>query len=73
MCTAQAIHLLLEVCCVSMQFSENAAQFKCLGTTVTNQNLIQAEIKSRLDLGNACCHSIQNLLSSHLLSKNIKN
>jgi hypothetical protein len=40
--------------------------------TVTNQNLIQEEIKRRLNLGNACCCSVQNLLSSCLLSKNIK-
>jgi hypothetical protein len=43
-----------------------------LGTTVTNQNLIQQEIKRRLNSGNACCHSLQNLLSSRLLSKNVK-
>jgi hypothetical protein len=43
-----------------------------LGTTVTNQNLIQEEIKRRLNSGNACYHSVQNLLSSHLLSKNVK-
>ena len=47
-------------------------QFKYLGTTVTNQNYIQEEIKSRLKLGNAGYHSVQNLLSSSLLSKNIK-
>jgi hypothetical protein len=39
-----------------------------LGTTVTNQNLIQKEIKRKLNLGNACCHSLQNILSSRLLS-----
>ena len=33
---------------------------------------IQEEIKSRLKLGNACYHSVQNLLSSSLLSKNVK-
>jgi hypothetical protein len=34
--------------------------------------LIQEEIKKRLNSGNACYHSDQNLSSSHLLSKNIK-
>jgi hypothetical protein len=34
--------------------------------------MIQEEIKSRLNSGNACYHSVQNLLSSHLLSKNVK-
>jgi hypothetical protein len=40
--------------------------------TVTIQNLIQEEIKRRLNSGNACYHSVQNLLSSYLLSKSIK-
>jgi hypothetical protein len=52
---------------------ENVSQFKYLGTTVTNQDLIQEEIKRRLNSGNACCHSVQNLLSSCLLSKKLKN
>jgi hypothetical protein len=42
------------------------------GTTVTNQNLIQEKIKRRLNSGNACYHSAQNLVSSRLLSRNIK-
>ena len=46
--------------------------FKYLGTTLTNQNSIQVEIKCRLKSGNACYHSVQNLLSSSLLSENIK-
>jgi hypothetical protein len=37
-----------------------------------NQNSIQEEIKSILKSGNACYHSVQDLLSSNLLSKNIK-
>jgi hypothetical protein len=40
--------------------------------TITNQNLIHEEIKRRLNSGNACYHSVQNLSSSRLLSKNVK-
>jgi len=47
-------------------------KYKYLGTTLTNQNSIQEEIKSRLKLGNACSLSVQNLLSSRLLYKNLK-
>jgi len=47
-------------------------QFKYLVTTLTNQNSIQEEIKSRLKSGNACYHSVQNSFSSSLLSKNLK-
>jgi len=48
---------------------ERVGQFKYLGTTLTDQNSIQEEIKSILKLGNACHYSVQNLLSSRLLSK----
>jgi hypothetical protein len=37
---------------------ENVSQFKYLGTIVTNQNLIQQEIKSRLKSGNDCYISV---------------
>jgi hypothetical protein len=47
---------------------ENVSQFKCLWTTVTNQNLIQEEMKRRLNSGNACYNSVQNLLPSCLRS-----
>jgi hypothetical protein len=50
---------------------EGVEEFKCLGTTLTHQNSIQEEIKGRLISGKACCHSVQNLLSSILLSKYI--
>jgi len=48
---------------------ERVEEFRYLGTTLTNQNSIQEEIKSTLNSGNACYHSVQNLLSSSLLSK----
>jgi len=47
-------------------------QLGYLGKTLTDRNYIQEEIKSRLNSGNACCHSVQNDLSLILLSKNIK-
>jgi len=51
---------------------ERVEEFNYLEITLTNQNSIQEEIKSRLKSGNACYHSVQNLLSSRLLSKNLK-
>jgi hypothetical protein len=51
---------------------EDASQFRYLGTTATNQNLFHEEIKRRLNSGDACYHSVQNLLSSRLLSRNVK-
>jgi hypothetical protein len=42
--------------------SENEAQLKYLGTTVTNKDIIQEEIKERLNSGDACYHSVENLL-----------
>jgi hypothetical protein len=35
---------------------ENVAQLRYLGKTIINQNLIQEEIKRRLNSGNACYH-----------------
>ena len=51
---------------------ERVEEFKYFGTTLTNQNSIAEEIKSRLRSGNTYYHSVQNLLSSRLLSKNLK-
>jgi hypothetical protein len=47
---------------------ERVEEFKYLGTTLTNQYSIQEEGKGRLKSGNSCYHSVQNLLSSSLLS-----
>jgi hypothetical protein len=51
---------------------ENVAKFKYLETKVTDSKCIHKEIKSRLNSGNACYHSVQSLLSSRLLSRNVK-
>jgi len=51
---------------------ERMEEFKYLGTALTHQNSNQEEIKNRVESGNACHLSVQNLLSSSLLSKNIK-
>jgi len=52
--------------------SDRVEEFKYLETNLTNQNFIQEEIKSRLTSRNVCYHSVQNHLSSSLLSKNLK-
>jgi hypothetical protein len=43
-----------------------------LETKKTKKNCIQKEIRSRLKLGNACYHSVQNILSSSLLPQNLR-
>jgi hypothetical protein len=50
---------------------ENVEQFKYLETTATIQNWIQEKIKGGLNSGNYCSDSVQNILSSRLLSKNV--
>jgi len=39
---------------------ERVEESEYLGTTLTNQNSIQEEIKSRLKSENACYYSVQN-------------
>jgi len=51
---------------------ETLEQFEYFGTVLTNQNSTQKEIKNKLQSRNACYHSVQNLLPSIKLSKNIK-
>jgi hypothetical protein len=51
---------------------ERVEEFKFLGTIFINQNSIQEENHRTLQSGNACCHSVKNLLSSSLLSKTMK-
>jgi hypothetical protein len=57
---------------IDNSFFERVEEFIYLGTTLMNQNSIQEEVKIRYKLGNACYYSVQNLLSSRLLSKNLK-
>ena len=51
---------------------ERVEELKYLGTTLTHQNSVAEEIKSRLRSDNSCYHSVQKLLFSRLLSKNLK-
>jgi hypothetical protein len=54
---------------VTNESFENMAKFTFLGTTLTNQNDSHDEIKSTLNSGNVCYHSVQNLLPSRPISK----
>ena len=51
---------------------EKGKAYKYLCSLLTNQNSIQEEIKCRLKAGNSCYYSVQTLLSSRFLSKNLK-
>jgi hypothetical protein len=65
-------HLITHYFCFCTAHCNIIIQYKSITTTLTNQNSIQEEIKSRLKSWNACYHSVQNLSSSTLLSKNLK-
>jgi hypothetical protein len=41
---------------------ESMANFKYLGTTITNHNCVHEEIKSTLNSGNACYHLVQSFV-----------
>ena len=58
--------------CVLLATFLITALFQYLGTTITNQNFIQEEFRSRLKSRYACYDSVQNLLSFNLLPKNLK-
>jgi UDP-galactopyranose mutase len=57
---------------IDNSYIERVEEFKYLGTALANQNSIQTEIKCRLKLGNVCYYSVENILFSRLLSKNLK-
>jgi hypothetical protein len=57
---------------VNVTLSEGRTRFIYLGTTLTDQNCMHEKIKCRLNSEDACYHSVQSLLSSRLLSGNVK-
>jgi hypothetical protein len=57
---------------VGNKYFKTVEHFIYLGKTLKNPNSIDEEIKSRLKSGNACCHQVQNILPSSLLSKSVK-
>ena len=51
---------------------QNVEKFRYLGVQVTNINDIREEIKRRINMENACYYSLEEILSSRLLSKNLE-
>ncbi|KAJ4437109.1 hypothetical protein ANN_17244 [Periplaneta americana] len=51
---------------------EEVEKFKYLGATVTNINHTREDIKHRINMGNACYYSVEKILSTSLVSKNLK-
>ena len=48
---------------------ERVEEFKYLGTTLTNRNSIQEEMKCRLRSGNVCYHSVRSLVFQIAIQK----
>ena len=61
-----------ELITVGSNSYEKVKTFKYLGSLLINQNYIYEEIKCRFTAGNSCYYSVQILLSSRLISKNLK-
>jgi hypothetical protein len=47
---------------IAKSFFEDVAKFRRLGTALADQNCMHEEMKSRLNSGNVCYHSVQGLL-----------